>query len=62
MLQRYLLASLFIFYSCTSLATRLSPADRETLQQQQQDILQQNQQQREELERLTPAPALPSPL
>lgn len=61
MLWRYLLASLFIFYSCTSLATRLSPADRETLQQQQQDILQQNQQQREELERLTPAPALPSP-
>lgn len=46
-------------------AAPLSPADRDSIEQQQQQLLQQNQQQRESLERATPlvrpaAPALPA--
>ena len=37
-------------------AAPLSPADRDTIQQQQQQLLEQNQRQRDELERSTPRP------
>ena len=42
-------------------APSLSPADRDTIQQQQRELLEQNQQQRQELQRsLTPKLSLPS--
>ncbi|MDI9224365.1 ShlB/FhaC/HecB family hemolysin secretion/activation protein [Serratia sp. PF2-63] len=56
----------FIFITAIALskgaqaAPDLSPADRDTLQQQQRDLLEQNRQQRQELQR-TLTPELPSP-
>ncbi|ALR74821.1 ShlB/FhaC/HecB family hemolysin secretion/activation protein [[Enterobacter] lignolyticus] len=41
-------------------AAPLSPADRDSIQQQQQQLLEQNQRQRDELERSTLLPRLPS--
>lgn len=52
--------SIFIFLSAH--AAPLSPADRDSIEQQQRQLLQQNQQQRQELERstpITPAPQTP---
>ncbi|MGR8794680.1 hypothetical protein ACPZ8N_22825 [Klebsiella variicola subsp. variicola] len=41
--------------SLTTHAAFLSPADRDSIEQQQQQLLRQNQQQRESLERATPS-------
>lgn len=43
-------------------AAPLSPADRDTIQQQQQQLLEQNQRQRDELERSTPLPRPSTPV
>lgn len=43
-------------------AAPLSPADRDTIQQQQQQLLEQNQRQRDELERSTPLPRSSAPV
>lgn len=54
--QRLSTALLCIFFSSAACANLLSPADRDTIQQQQRELLEQNQQQRQELQRsLTPA-------
>lgn len=45
------LAGLGLIASCVAQAAPLSPADRNTIQQQQQQLLNENQRQREELER-----------
>ncbi|WHP32279.1 hypothetical protein QMG90_04935 [Trabulsiella odontotermitis] len=42
-------------------AAPLSPADRDTIQQQQQQLLEQNQRQRDELDRSTPLPRPSAP-
>ncbi|CAI1840856.1 ShlB/FhaC/HecB family hemolysin secretion/activation protein [Serratia quinivorans] len=61
--QRLSAALLCIFFSSATGANLLSPADRDTIQQQQRELLEQNQQQRQELQRsLTPTlPATPAP-
>ncbi|CAI1890618.1 Hemolysin transporter protein shlB precursor [Serratia quinivorans] len=61
--QRLSVALLCILFSSATGANLLSPADRDTIQQQQRDLLEQNQQQRQELQRsLTPTlPATPVP-
>ncbi|EPB4202412.1 ShlB/FhaC/HecB family hemolysin secretion/activation protein [Yersinia sp. 1652 StPb PI] len=54
---------LSLSFSFTAYANMLSPADRNTIQQQQRDILEQNQRQRQELQRsLTPELVAPKPL
>lgn len=56
----------FVFITASALskgalaAPDLSPADRDTIQQQQRDLLEQNRQQRQELQR-SQAPILPAP-
>lgn len=45
----------------TAHAVPLSPADRDTIQQQQQQLLEQNQRQRDELQRSTPLRRTPEP-
>ncbi|WNJ82042.1 ShlB/FhaC/HecB family hemolysin secretion/activation protein [Cedecea neteri] len=50
-----------LFYSDLSYAAPLTPADRDTIQQQQQDLLLQNRQQREEIQRSL-QPRLASPV
>ncbi|HGM5492920.1 TPA: POTRA domain-containing protein [Serratia fonticola] len=53
--QRLAVSLLFLSLSAGVSANMLSPADRDTIQQQQRELLQQNQQQRQELQRsLTP--------
>jgi hemolysin activation/secretion protein len=53
--QRLAVSLLFLSLSSAVGANMLSPADRDTIQQQQRELLQQNQQQRQELQRsLTP--------
>lgn len=61
--QRLSAALLCLLFSSATGANLLSPADRDTIQQQQRDLLEQNQQQRQELQRsLTPTlPATPAP-
>ncbi|HCT9095209.1 TPA: ShlB/FhaC/HecB family hemolysin secretion/activation protein [Serratia liquefaciens] len=58
--QRLSTALLCIFFSSAACANLLSPADRDTIQQQQRELLEQNQQQRQELQRSL-TPALPPP-
>ncbi|MBU9831839.1 MULTISPECIES: ShlB/FhaC/HecB family hemolysin secretion/activation protein [Rahnella] len=58
-----LLASLYLLFAFATQAAPLSPADRDSIEQQQRQLLQQNQQQRQELERstpITPAPQTPA--
>lgn len=53
--RRLSAALLCIFFSSTAGANLLSPADRDSIQQQQRELLEQNRQQRQELQRnLTP--------
>jgi hemolysin activation/secretion protein len=61
--QRLSAALLCILFSSATDANLLSPADRDTIQQQQRELLEQNQQQRQELQRsLTPTlPVAPAP-
>ncbi|MGQ8817302.1 ShlB/FhaC/HecB family hemolysin secretion/activation protein [Serratia sp. NA_13] len=56
-------ALLCLLFSSATGANLLSPADRDSIQQQQRDLLEQNQQQRQELQRsLTPTlPVTPAP-
>ncbi|MFU2319049.1 POTRA domain-containing protein [Rahnella sp. PCH160] len=54
-----LLAALPLLVSVATYAASLSPADRDSIEQQQRQILQQNQQQRQELERSTPLTSAP---
>lgn len=56
--QRLAVSLLFLSLSSGVGANMLSPADRDTIQQQQRELLQQNQQQRQELQR-TLTPVLP---
>lgn len=56
--QRLAVSLLFFSLSAGVGANMLSPADRDTIQQQQRELLQQNQQQRQELQR-TLTPTLP---
>jgi hemolysin activation/secretion protein len=55
------LAGITLLVSGAALAAPLSPADRNTIQQQQQQLLDENQRQREELERsaIVPRPVTP---
>jgi hemolysin activation/secretion protein len=55
------LAGVTLLVSGAALAAPLSPADRNTIQQQQQQLLDENQRQREELERsaIVPRPVTP---
>ncbi|AEG96729.1 TPA: ShlB/FhaC/HecB family hemolysin secretion/activation protein [Klebsiella aerogenes] len=55
-------AIMLLAFSQTAHAVFLSPADRDSIEQQQQQLLRQNQQQRESLERAVPVPrtTLPS--
>lgn len=58
--RRLSAALLCIFFSPTAGASLLSPADRDSIQQQQRGLLEQNQQQRQELQRSL-TPTLPAP-
>lgn len=55
-------AMMLLAFSQAALAAFLSPADRDSIEQQQQQLLRQNQQQRESLDRAVPLPrtTLPS--
>lgn len=52
-------AMMLLAFSQTTWAVFLSPADRDSIEQQQQQLLRQNQQQRESLERAVPLPRTP---
>ena len=54
-----LLAALTLLIPFATNAASLSPADRDSIEQQQRQLLQQNQQQRQELERSTPVTPAP---
>lgn len=56
------LAGIALLTSGTAQAVPLSPADRNTIQQQQQQLLQENQRQREELERSVVLPGSAKPV
>lgn len=58
---RTLLTAIVLLVPGIALAAPLSPADRNTIQQQQQQLLDENQRQREELERsvVLPRPVQP---
>lgn len=60
---QYWITALTFVVCLTAQAAPLSPADRDSIEQQQRQLLQQNQQQRQELERstpITPAPQTPA--
>jgi hypothetical protein len=58
----YGLACLAYIFAFAAQAAPLSPADRNTVEQQQQNILQQNQRQRDELERSAEQPRFTPPV
>ncbi|ENV9336537.1 ShlB/FhaC/HecB family hemolysin secretion/activation protein [Klebsiella aerogenes] len=61
-MKRLYPAMMLLAFSQTTWAAFLSPADRDSIEQQQQQLLRQNQQQRESLDRAVPLPrtTLPS--
>lgn len=60
-LQQYGIASFIAMFAMAASAAPLSPADRNTIEQQQQNLLQQNQRQRDELERSAELPRFTAP-
>jgi hemolysin activation/secretion protein len=50
-----------LLFSLSALAAPLSPADRDSIEQQQRQLLEQNQQQRQELQRSTSLSVTPAP-
>ncbi|MCT4700662.1 ShlB/FhaC/HecB family hemolysin secretion/activation protein, partial [Enterobacteriaceae bacterium H6W4] len=57
----YGLACCVMVFAFSSFAAPLSPADRNTIEQQQQNLLEQNQRQRDELDRSAELPRFTSP-